>query len=186
MKRTLITLLTCAAFATPAMALEARTFTSADGGKTFQGRLTDYNAKKGTVTVRKGMRNMTFKLSLLSEKDIEYAKENGNALAAANAIRLDFDLWKGKPDTNRTDSERTTTTPAGYEIELRNHTKKNIENIEIRYTIFHRKDAENGAGSVAQTEGSFHVSTLFAGKDDPNKTEPINLIRYSRQKSGGG
>jgi hypothetical protein len=170
----------------PAMALEARTFTSAEGGKTFQGRLTDYDAKKGTVTVRKGQRNMTFKLSLLSERDVEYVKEHGNALAAANAIRLDFDLWKGKAVTDRTDAERTTTTPAGYDIEIRNWTKKNIDNIEVRYTIFHRKDAENGAGSIGQTKGSFHVSTLFAGKDDPNRTEPVNLIRYSRKKSGGG
>jgi hypothetical protein len=43
---------------------------------------------------------MTFKLTMLSEKGIKYVKENGNAVAAANAIRLDFDLWKGKPQTN--------------------------------------------------------------------------------------
>ena len=168
------------------MALEPRTFTSADGSKTFEGRLTDYDAKKGQVTVRKGMRNMTFRLSLLSEKDIEYVKENANAVAAANAIRLDFDLWKGKAETKRNETERTTTTPAGYDIEVRNWTKKNISNIEVHYTIFHRKDAENGPGSIAQTQGSFGISTLFAGKDDPNKTEAVNLVRYSRKKSGGG
>lgn len=186
MKRTLITLFTCAVLGIPAMALEKRTFTSADGAKSFEGRLTDYDGKRGTVTVRKGMRNTTFKLTMLSEKDIEYVKENGNAVAAANAIRLDFDLWKGKPQTNRTESERTTTTSAGYDIEIRNWTKKDISNIEVRYTIFHRKDAENGPGSIAQTKGTFFVSTLFAGKDDPNRTDAVNLIRFSRQGSGGG
>ena len=186
MKRTILALFTIAALAAPALALEKRTFTSADGSKTFEGRLMDFDAKSSTVVVRKGMRNMKFNLALLSEKDREYVKENGNALAAANAIRLDFDLWKGKPDTNKTDSERTTTTPAGYDIEVRNWTKKNIENVEIQYTIFHRKDAENGPGSISQTEGSFFVSTLFAGQDRPSKTDPVNLVRYSRQKSGGG
>ena len=83
MKRTLITLFTCAVLGMPAMALEKRTFTSADGAKTFEGRLTDYDGKRGTVTVRKGMRNITFKLTVLSEKDIEYVKEHGNAVAAA-------------------------------------------------------------------------------------------------------
>ena len=179
MKRTLFTLLSCAVLGLPAMALEKRTFTSADGSKTFEGRLTDYDAKKGLVTVRKGMRNLTFKLSLLSEEDVAYVNENANALAAANSIRLDFDLYKDKATTNRTDTERTTTTPAGYEIAVRNWTKNNIEDIEIRYTIFHRKDAENGPGSITTTEGSTHISTLFSNTEDVNRTDPINLVRYS-------
>ncbi|NIP92579.1 MAG: hypothetical protein GWO24_03555, partial [Akkermansiaceae bacterium] len=73
-----------------------RTFTSADGNKSFEGRLIDYDSRKGTVVVRKGMRNMKFDLTLLSAGDIEYVKENANVLAAANAIRLDFDLYKDK------------------------------------------------------------------------------------------
>ena len=186
MKRTLITLVTCAIFATPAMALEKRTFTSADGSKSFEGRLMDYDAKKGMVVVRKGMRNMKFDLKLLSEKDRTYVEENANALAAANAIRLDFDLWKEKPQTVRTDSERTTTTPAGYEIEVRNWTKKSIQNVEIRYVIFHRKGAEDGPGSVVQTEGSYDITHLFAGRDDVTRTDPVDIVRYSRKKSGGG
>ena len=186
MKRTLITLLSCAVLGLPAMALEKRTFTSADGSKTMEGRLMDYNAQKGLVTIRKGMRNTTFKLSLLSEADVEYVKENANAVAAANSIRLDFDLFKDKPVTNRTDTERTTTTPAGYEISVRNWTKKDISDIEIKYTIFHRKDAENGPGSITTTEGSTHISTLFSNSEDVNRTSSINLVRYSRQKSGGG
>lgn len=186
MKRILISLFTCAVLATPAVALEKRTFTSADGSKSFEGRLMDYDAKTGLVVVRKGMRNLKFKLGVLSEEDAKYIKENANAVAAANAIRLDFDLWKGKAVTKRTDSERTTTTPAGYEIEVRNWTKKRISNIEVEYTIFHRKDAENGAGSITTTNGSIHISNLFAGKDDTNKTSPIDLVRYSRKKSSGG
>ncbi len=185
-KQTFLLLIGCALMGLPAMALEKRIFTSADGAKTFEGRLTDYDARQATVTVRKGMRNIRFKLSLLSKEDVAYVKENANALAAANAIRLDFDLWKGKANTNRTATERTTTTPAGYEIEVRNWTKKNIENIEVRYTVFHRKDAENGPDSIAQSTGSFDISTLFAGKDDVSRTAPISLVRYTRKESGGG
>lgn len=171
----------------PASALDKRTFKSADKSKTFEGVLTDYDAKKGTVTVRKsGGRSSTFKLSLLSSDDQEYVKENANAVAAAKAIGLDFDLYKDKALRNKTETERTTTTPAGYEIAVRNWTKKDIDNIEVNYTIFHRKDAENGPGSVAQTTGTIHISTLFKNSEDPNKTDPINLVRYSRQKSGGG
>lgn len=129
---------------------------------------------------------MTFKLSLLSAKDIAYVKENGNALQAASSIRVDFDLWKDKPLTERTDTERTKTTPAGYTVDLRNWSKKDVKNVEVRYTIFHRKDAENGAGSIAQTKGTLDIPTLFASSGNPYKTKPVNLVRYSREKSGGG
>ena len=77
------------------MALEKRIFTSADGAKTFEGRLTDYDARQATVTVRKGMRNIRFKLSLLSKEDVAYVKENANALATITRRFI-------PPDNNRT------------------------------------------------------------------------------------
>jgi len=188
MKRTLTILLGCAALVLPASAslLEVRTFKSADGSKSFKGLLLDYNAKKQMVLVRKGIQNVKFKLSLLSEADAEYVKENAKIVAAARAIRVDFDLYKDKPQRVRTDAERTTTTPAGYEIAVRNWTKKDIGEIEIKYTVHHRKGAENGAGSMTTTDGSIFISTLFNNTEDVNRTDPINLVRYARQKSGGG
>lgn len=171
----------------PAMALEKHVFKSADETKSFEGVLTDYDAKRGTVTIRKtGGRSMTMKVALLSEADVTYVKEQGPAIAAAKAIHIDFDLWKDKPEKKKNDEERTVTTPAGYEIELRNRVKRDINNIEVRYTIFHRKDVENGPGSIVQSKGSFYISTLFANSDELNRTDPIDLVRYSRQKAGGG
>ena len=187
MRRTLMALLGGALFALPASALERRVFTSVDGSKTFEGVLTDYDAKAQTIKIsKKGSGVLSFKMALLSEEDHTYIKEEGPALAAAKAIRLDLDVYKDKPITNRSRISRTVTTPAGYEIELRNWTKNDVEDVEIRYTIFHRKDAENGPGSIGQTKGSMFISTVFANSNDMNRTDPINLVRYSRKKSGGG
>ena len=55
MKKTLISLLGVAMMALPATALEKRTFTSADGSKSFEGTLTDYDAKAGTVKMFAGL-----------------------------------------------------------------------------------------------------------------------------------
>ena len=124
----------------------------------------------------------------LSTADREYVKENANALAAANAIRVDFEVFKDNNEavTVKGADSKTTTTPAGYEIDLRNWSKKDIDNVAVNYTIFHRKDAENGPGSVAQTTGSIDIETLFSESNNSNRTYPIDLVRYSRQKSGGG
>lgn len=189
MKRTIITLFGCAALLLPAAGLEKRTFKSADNSKSFEGVLTGFDAPNGIVTVHmSGDRNISFELSILSTADQEYIKQNANALAAANAIRLDFEIYKDKDAAVKvkTEGSQTTTTPAGYEIELRNSSKKDVSNVEINYTIFHRKDAENGRGSITQTSGSLDISTVFSNSNDMNRTLPVNLIRYARQKSGGG
>lgn len=186
MKTTIMTLLGCAMLAGPALAVEKRTFTSADGTSTFEGTLLDYNEEAGTVKIRKGARTLHFKADILSAEDQTYVKEQGPALVASRAIRVDFDLWSGKRDTTRSENSRTTTSEAGYEIELRNWTKKDVNDIEVRYTIFHRKDAENGAGSIAQKKGSYMVSTLFANSYEATRTAPVTLVRYIRQKAGGG
>ena len=189
MKRTIIALLGCAALILPAAGFEKRTFKNADKSKSVEGVLTGFNAAKRIVTVRmNGGREASFKLSLLSSEDQEYVKENANALAAANAIRVDFEVYKNTDEAVKVKSadSRTTTTPAGYEIDLRNWSKKDVSSVEVDYTIFHRKDAENGPGSIAQTNGSIEIETLFSESNNMNRTDPINLVRYSRQKSGGG
>lgn len=58
----------------------ARTWTSSDGGKTFEGELVAYNAEAGKVTVDLNGRVMTFNQDLLSDADIAFAKENGPKL----------------------------------------------------------------------------------------------------------
>lgn len=59
----------------------ARTWTSADGSKTFEGDFV--SCDDTSVTVKRGIKEMTFKLDLLSEKDQKWAKEEGAKIAAA-------------------------------------------------------------------------------------------------------
>lgn len=62
---------------------QARTWTSADGNKTFEGELLSYDEASGSVTVDMNGRKMTFKQEVLSAADIAYCKEEGIKLAAA-------------------------------------------------------------------------------------------------------
>lgn len=59
----------------------ARTWTSADGSKTFEGDLV--SCGDTSVTVKRGIKQMTFSLALLSEEDQKWAKEEGTKIAAA-------------------------------------------------------------------------------------------------------
>ena len=60
----------------------ARTWTSADGKKTFEGALVAYDEAAGKVTVDMNGREVTFSQDKLSADDIAFAKENGPKLAA--------------------------------------------------------------------------------------------------------
>ncbi len=59
--------------------LDARTWTSADGSKTFEGDLKSYDAANGkvTITMANGKR-VTFAQDKLSADDIEWLKKNGD------------------------------------------------------------------------------------------------------------
>ena len=68
-------------------AAHARTWTSADGSKTFEGELQSYDAEKGMVTVTlPNGKHQSFSQDKLSEADITFAKENrGKASGASGA-----------------------------------------------------------------------------------------------------
>lgn len=61
---------------------QARTWTSSDGDRTFEGELTAYDVEKGVVTVTLSTgKKLTFTQDKLSEDDIAYLKENGAKFA---------------------------------------------------------------------------------------------------------
>ena len=65
---------------------QARTWTSSDGSKTFEGELKSYDAASGTVTVAQaGGKFMKFQQDKLSAADIAFLKENGKPPATASA-----------------------------------------------------------------------------------------------------
>ncbi len=74
----------------------ARTWTSADGSKTFKGTLKKYDAEKGHVTiVRSNGRTITFSENKLSADDIEFIKANPPKSAGSSSSTK----AKSLPDT---------------------------------------------------------------------------------------
>ena len=65
--------------------VSARTWTSADGSKKFEGELKAYDKEAGKVTVimRNG-RSLSFDITKLSDGDKTYLDENGNAAGGNN------------------------------------------------------------------------------------------------------
>jgi hypothetical protein len=71
------------------LGVQARTWTSADGSKTFEGELQSYDAASGkvSVTLPNGKR-MAFLQEKLSAEDIAWLKKNGNKPAAGKTAEV--------------------------------------------------------------------------------------------------
>lgn len=68
---------------------DARTWTSSDGERTFEGELHSYDASSGKVTViLKNRRKMTFDQDKLSEEDVAWLKKNGNRSLGGSSLKV--------------------------------------------------------------------------------------------------
>ncbi len=74
----------------------ARTWTSADGTKTFEGDLRSYDVNSKTVTVVVNGRPMTFTEDKLSPEDIAFLKENSGKESDASPAEIIADTVVGK------------------------------------------------------------------------------------------
>ena len=73
--------------------LEARTWTSSDGTKTFQGELRSFNASTGEVRVVINGKLITFQQSVLSKEDQEFLKNaSKSASSGSNSAEVAEEL----------------------------------------------------------------------------------------------
>lgn len=95
-----------------AAALQARTWTSADGGKTFVGDLLAYDLESGEVTVEmKNGSKLVFTEDKLSEGDLAFLEKNGNkaevvAGASGNAVAKALPTELRDPDGKEADMSK--------------------------------------------------------------------------------
>jgi cell wall-associated NlpC family hydrolase len=100
-----------------ALTQETRTFTNADGTKTFEGVLIDFDEGKELVKVsRVGSGAITFALSVLSKEDQSYVREQGKVLAAKKALPSRL-RWK--PDSKKHPHSAHEECPVDFDFEYR-------------------------------------------------------------------
>lgn len=176
------------AAATVSASPEWRTFENTDKTKSFRGRLVGYDPKKEIVTVQRKttMRPVRFKVALLSEDNQKFVKARAKELEAASGLRMMFYEHVEKLSTKRSGDTRTSQYNGGFKIEIRNHARQSIEDVEIEWIAVYRKDAVNGLGSVATKRGSESISTLIPNLDENIKVDGIPLKSYRKAGSVKG
>ena len=100
-------LIAVAIFALSLSGASGRTWTSADGSKTFEGELRSYNATTGTVTVIVNGRALEFPESKLSAGDIAFLEEsNTDETPASPDTETEVGALVAKAKLQRLDGKR--------------------------------------------------------------------------------
>ena len=171
----------------PASALEERTFHNADKTKSFVGEAVGYNSKSDIVTVRRSNgAEIRFKVSLLSEDDREYIRENGVALAVGDATVVTLKEFENEQQRTSTEIVRSAVTPTGYSVTVKNGSAELMEDVTADYTIYYRKGSETGKGSITESTGTLDLYSIYPRKTSSDFTGTVSLERMTRSKSGGG
>lgn len=169
---------------------EWRTFTSAEGGRTFKGQLTAFDEELDTVTVRNSNRQeVSFKMDLISKDDRDYVIENADKLPPDANLQIRFETLNERKDAKRGSDTRTKTYEGGYKISVNSYTPRTIKDVEVEYVMIYRKDKVDGNYNDAVVKGSKTV-VVPSNSSVSIETETVDLVNYYKASklvaSGGG
>ena len=176
MKRSLLLLTAVAALGISTANGAPHRFTSADGSKTLDATLIDYNATKGTVQLRiAGGRAITAPLNAFSEKDTEFVKQSSQKLAIARSLMLDIRTSEDEKVETKTSNAKIEKKNSGFSLHFRNNGFVPLDGITAKYRIYYSKDRDKGGKEQMVEDGSIQLSSLGPGETEDLKTEKIEL-----------
>lgn len=149
-----------------ACAGDLRTFTSADGSKTFEGELLAYSDEAEKVKVRmKDGRQATLPLSALSEKDTKWIRETGVRVlrVAPLEITIKAEKTEGEEiiDRGAGGSRTIRSRNEGYTVNVANPTKNEIGALDADYVFYVRRIVAETT-EVQKHEGSITIPMIEA------------------------
>lgn len=158
---------------------EWRTFTSAEGSRSFKGQLVAYDRGSDTVTVINTKRQrFSFHIDMISEDDQDFVDENADKLPPDANLKIRFDELLDKTDSQRgADKTKTKTYDGGYTIHVNSYTPRLISEAEVEYVMIYRKDKVNGKYSDMTVKGSETV-VLPPNSSASVETKTVDLVNF--------
>lgn len=158
---------------------EWRTFTSADGARSFKGQLVAFDKGTETVTVNNSKRqHLSFNIDVISDDDQDYVNENADNLPPDANLKIRFDELFDRTDFQRgAEKTKTKTYDGGYTIHVNSFTPRLISEAEVEYVMIYRKDKVDGNYSDTVVRGSETV-VIPPNSSASVETETVDLVNY--------
>lgn len=160
-----------------------RSFYSTDYSKSFKGTLKKYSDTTGVLTVETAKGALTkVNLDDLSERDAQYIENVGDLITALNGLALTIKEVKEKPSK----VGRAITVNTSFDVTVSNRAEATINNLDIRYKVFYKRDTLDAAPVLTQDEGSWAMSEIYGKYRETVTTEPIDIVRETSPSVSGG
>lgn len=158
---------------------ELRTFTSADGARSFKGQLVAFDKATETVTVINAKRQrFSFAINVISDDDQEYVNEQADKLPPDANLKISFDELLDRTEFERgAEKTKTKTYDGGYTIHVNSYTSRIISEAEVEYVMIYRKDKVDGDHSDMIAKGSETV-VIPPNSSASVDTETVELVNY--------
>lgn len=162
-----------------------RTYHSADGQRSFDGKLLAYDSETKTVTVVNRQRQtIDFSLDLLSEDDQDYVTEVADTLPVSIRLDVRFQELKERQNSERERSQdkdtRKVESEGGFEIAINNFSGTGYDDVKVEYLVIYHKDNPDGDGDDQILRGSETI-TIYPRETHLVETDTIDLMKLDER-----
>lgn len=165
---------------------EWKTFTSADGERSFVGQLQAYDDQTNTVTMLNRQRQtVDFDIELLSDEDREYVVTTAPTLPVRAFLEVTFQPMQERQSSDRSGTTRRTESDGGFQITIDNFLPVAYRDVTVEYLMIYRKDSASGGGTDQVLRGTRQID-LEANGTLEIETESVQLVSsQSRPRAVG-
>jgi hypothetical protein len=172
---------------------EHRAFRSADGSKEIWGTVLDIvDSSKGHLVVMRleSGKKIKFPASSLSEADQEYISEASQRFAAGRELRLEITPNEEKSEPQLTRGRKIVTNDFGFDLTFTNTGQSELENLEVEYEIFYRKDKREGKTEHKRYDqslsGTMKINSVKPKLEQTLTTQRVAIVSDKANKGGPG
>lgn len=159
-----------------------RNFYNPDYSKSFSGRIVGFDESKQTIAVQTKKSKINVPLDQLSERDLAYYEEIKDLVIASKSLGVSIKETADKA----TREGRAITRNTYFEVTLANRSATKIENIEVKYTTYYKRDTLDGPPVLTSETGSYEVASLYGNYRETSSTTAIPITKESRPGMSGG
>ncbi|MEO0414677.1 MAG: hypothetical protein AAF226_06975 [Verrucomicrobiota bacterium] len=192
MKKFLIHSFFVLAISLSASAAELVKLTSADGTKSLQAKIENYDPASGAALINVNGRNMKVPVSAFQKEDKTVFENWYQASQVGRKLAITVEEFETDGSEKKTSNAKVTTYSSGYKVKVRNNATNEFDNVTLRYRIFHYADKERKDGGKEETftEGDLSLAAISARQVVDLATEQVELTRIrplpASQCVGGG
>lgn len=169
---------------------DLHTLTSADGSKTMEAAIENYQPSTGSATINVKGRRMTVPVSAFQVEDKLKFDNWYQTFEVGRKLALSFDEMEVDGNEKKTSNAKVTQFDSTFKIKVRNNGQQAFEDVKLKYRVFYYRDKDKGPKESTHEDGELDLTNISPRETKELSTESISLTKVrplpATQCVGGG